>query len=82
MDLGSAMYIRSPKRKGNNMDNLQWWGYLHTSGTRHVKRYFGPLDVQEARESPFCAVVVGPFAASSRDEAEKILDMKLRRDNR
>lgn len=46
-----------------------WWGYLHTSGTIQAKRYFEPLDIQEAKESPFCDIVVGPFEASDRDEA-------------
>ena len=51
----------------------QWWGYLHQSGTLQAKRYFGPLDIQEANESPFCAVVVGPFEAEDRDDALRIV---------
>ena len=54
------------------MKNL-WWGYKHTSGTLQAKRYFGPLDIQEANESPFCDQVVGPFEAEGRDEALKII---------
>lgn len=50
-------------------DKLLWWGYLHTSGTHQVKRYFEPLDIQEAKESPFCELVFGPFPASDRDDA-------------
>ena len=50
-----------------------WWGYKHTSGTYQAKRYFEPLDIQEARESPFCAVVVGPFLAKDREEALAIV---------
>lgn len=50
-------------------DKQQWWGYLHTEGTHQAKRYFEPLDIQEANESPFCAKVVGPFMAANRDEA-------------
>lgn len=50
-----------------------WWGYKHTSGTYQVKRYFTPLDIEEAIESPFCAEVVGPFDATDRDDAlEKV----------
>jgi hypothetical protein len=51
------------------MDKNQWWGYQHLNGSLQVKRYFGPLDIQEARESPFCELVYGPFPASDRDDA-------------
>lgn len=46
-----------------------WWGYLHTSGTLQAKPYREPLDIQEAKESPFCKKVVGPFNALNRDHA-------------
>lgn len=51
---------------------MKWWGYLHTSGTLQVKRYhpqFGEGDMDDAYSSPFCAKVVGPFYATSRDDA-------------
>lgn len=51
-----------------------WWGYKHTSGTLQAKRYFDKLDVEEANQSPFCEVVVGPFEADSRDEALRIVE--------
>jgi hypothetical protein len=51
------------------MEKQLWWGYKHISGTYQAKRYFGPLDIQEAEESPFCDIVVGPFYAENRDEA-------------
>lgn len=51
------------------MTKLKWWGYLHISGTIQAKRYFGPLDTQEANESPFCKIVCGPFEAENRDDA-------------
>jgi hypothetical protein len=57
---------------------LQWWGYLHTSGTIQIKRYFGPLDIQEANESDFVQRVYGPFEAADRAEAEKILKTHLK----
>ena len=47
----------------------QWWGYRHTSGTYQTKPYREPLDIQEAKESPFCKIVVDPFDASSREDA-------------
>lgn len=53
-----------------------WWGYVHTSGTLQAKRYFDPLDIQEAHQSPFCEQVVGPFEAKDRDEALEIVKQK------
>ena len=53
-----------------------WWGYKHTSGTLQAKRYFGKLDIQEAHESPFCDIVVGPFNANGRDEALEYIKSK------
>lgn len=55
------------------MDKNLWWGYLHTAGTLQAKRYFSPLDIEEANESPFCKEVVGPFEAENREEALKII---------
>jgi hypothetical protein len=46
-----------------------WWGYQHINKTLQVKPYLQPLDIQEAKESPFCELVFGPFLASDRDEA-------------
>lgn len=46
-----------------------WWGYLHTSGTKQVKRFFSDLDITEAKESSFAVAVFGPIEASSREEA-------------
>jgi len=54
---------------------VKWWGYVHVSGTLQTKRYFSELDIQEAKESPFCKVVFGPFEVSGRDEAlDKVLE--------
>lgn len=50
-------------------EKMQWWGYVHTQGTLQAKRYFDQGDIDEARSSPFCAQVFGPFPASGRDEA-------------
>jgi hypothetical protein len=55
-------------------DKRLWWGYLHTSGTPQAKPYFEPLDIQEAKESPFCKKVFGPFEACGRDEALLIVE--------
>lgn len=56
------------------MDKLEWWGYKHVSGTYQAKRYFGIEDIEEAKDSPFCDMVVGPFMAADRDEALKIVE--------
>ena len=54
------------------MKNL-WWGYRHTDGSLHVKRYFDRRDIQEAVDSPFVDSVFGPWECESREEAiEKI----------
>lgn len=54
-------------------NKLLWWGYLHTSGTIQVKRYFSREDITEAHDSPFCELVVEPFEANNRDEALSIV---------
>ena len=54
----------------------QWWGYRHINGSYQAKRYFGKRDIQEANESPFADIVVGPFLAVDRDEALKIVKEK------
>lgn len=52
------------------MENtLTWWGYRHTNGHVQAKRYWGPLDLKEARESPFVAAIHGPFEATGREDA-------------
>lgn len=55
------------------MSDFLWWGYRHTSGTLQAKRYFDKRDLEEAYESQFCAQVVQPFSANSREEALKIV---------
>lgn len=69
--------ITLKKLKNKEMSGkLLWWGYKHTSGTYQAKRYFDRLDIQEAMESPFCEMVVGPFEAENRDEALRIVEEK------
>lgn len=56
----------------------QWYGYLHTNGSLHAKRYLGdPGDIEEARNSPFVKTVIGPFEAADREHALAILRQKL-----
>ena len=59
-----------------NIENL-WWGYLHTNGNVQAKRYFEPLDIQEAHESSFVQRTTGPFPASGREEALNIVAKRL-----
>lgn len=54
-------------------DGLMWWGYIHTNKTIQIKRYFGPLDIEEAIESPFVGEHYGPFEADSRKHAKEKL---------
>ena len=59
------------------MIGLAWWGYIHTNGSIQVKRWFDdPLDLREARESPFVDRVYGPFEADGREEAIAIIKEK------
>jgi hypothetical protein len=69
-----GVYLKLKNKVMNN--KLLWWGYKHTSGTYQAKRYFDRLDIQEAMESPFCEMVVGPFEAENRDEALRIVEEK------
>ena len=56
---------------------MKWYGYIHTDGSLHAKRYLGDyLDVVEARTSPFVQVCFEPFEAADRTEAELILRQK------
>ena len=53
-------------------ENMQWWGYIHANSTAHVKRYFphtGEQDIKDAKESPFCMEVFGPFEADCKKDA-------------
>lgn len=53
-----------------------WWGYLHTNGTIHLKRYhddFGEAAMDDAEESDFVRDIWGPFQADNREEAFAIL---------
>lgn len=56
----------------------KWWGYIHSNGTVHVKRYFGPKDFEDAKESAFVLRYFGPFEASSSMAAWRILVVMMR----
>lgn len=55
-----------------------WWGYKHVNGSYQVKIFFSKLDIDEARESPFCDIAIGPFSANSREEALKIVEERTK----
>jgi len=57
--------------------SIIWWGCLHINGDIQVKRYSNELDITEARESPFCQEVFGPFISKNRDDALRVLKMNL-----
>ena len=48
---------------------MKWWGYLHVEGSLQIKRYFDEQDLQDARDSSFCAEVSGVVEARDREEA-------------
>lgn len=52
----------------------KWWGYRHTNSSVQAKLFWGQADLDDAYESPFCAQVVQPFEAGSRDEALQIVE--------
>lgn len=51
----------------------RWWGYLHTDGSVHAKRYFDQRDLDEARESTFVDQIMEPFDAESSMDAVSTL---------
>ena len=59
-------------------DGVFWYGYKHTDGSVHTKRYFSHGDIEEARESDFVAHVVGPFEADNRESAVKTMRYLLK----
>ena len=64
----------------DSMKNM-WWGYVHANGSLQVKRYFGVMDLEEAKESPFVKYIVEPFSAEGRDDAYGILQIKANEKN-
>lgn len=61
----------------NNDSPNQWWGYVHTDKSLHLKRYYSKQDIDEAYESPFVMSVHGPWEAKSREDAEQKLKKEL-----
>lgn len=61
------------------MNDIMWWGYLHSNGGIQVKRWFGDHKdhTEDCEGNDFVLQVVRPFAAASREEAEKIITQRL-----
>jgi hypothetical protein len=49
------------------MDEIMWWGYIHTNGSLHAKRYFDRRDIEEARDSEFVKYIFGPIEGTKED---------------
>jgi len=61
------------------MQEIMWWGYLHTNGTIQVKRWFGDHEdyIGDCIGNPFVVRVVKPFKATNHLEALKILEEQI-----
>ena len=57
---------------------LMWWGYLHSDGSIHVKRWFGDHEdyTSDVENNDFVVKVIPPFIAANRNTA---LDIILKR---
>ena len=62
------------------MSGIKFWGYLHTSGTIHVKRLFDKRDIEEAQESPFVAHICPVFEVNTTEEAYKHVNAFFKKD--
>lgn len=67
------------KREPKDKYEYDWWGYLHENGTVQVKGYYSPAQLLDAEESTFVLIIVYPFKALNREEAELIIKQKLKR---
>lgn len=64
-----------------NDTKIMWWGYLHSSGTIQVKRWFGDHKdyTTDCEGNDFVVKVVKPFEAESADAARRIITQQLER---
>lgn len=58
---------------------IMWWGYLHQNGTIQVKRWFGDHKdyTEDCDGNDFVQRVVTPFAAPTREDAVRHIEMQL-----
>ena len=61
------------------VNDLMWWGYLHSNGEPQIKRWLGDHKdyTEDCYNNPFVLKVVPPFKADTREEAEKIIKEEL-----
>jgi len=62
------------------MNQLMWWGYLHSNGSVQLKRWLGDHKdyTEDCEGNDFVVQVVRPFAAATREDAIDILKARLR----
>lgn len=60
-------------------NTINWWGYLHSSGSVQLKRWFGDHKdyTEDCEGNDFVQQVVRPFAAETREKAMEILCERL-----
>lgn len=63
-----------------NESKLMWWGYLHSNGSIHFKRWFGDHKdyTEDCEGNDFVVKVVKPFEAANPGEALRIVTQQLR----
>jgi len=57
-----------------------WWGYLHSSGTIQVKRWFGDVKdyTDDCKDNPFVLEIVEPFEADNQEAARAYIENRLK----
>ena len=55
---------------------IKFHGYVHTSGTLQVKRFFSSDDIDVT--SPFVAKYLPPIMANNRDDAIRWFNLKIK----
>lgn len=57
------------------MNDIMWWGYLHSNNTLQLKRWFGDVKdyTDDCEGNPFTVIVVPPFKAETHAAALEIL---------
>lgn len=62
------------------MNDLMWWGYLHSNGKIQLKRWFGDTKdyTEDCIGNPFVQKIVIPFEATTREVARAILIERLK----
>jgi len=58
---------------------VMWWGYLHSSGSIQLKRWFGDHKdyTEDCEDNEFVIKVVRPFEAETMEEAMNKLKQEI-----